>query len=259
MPDGSTSLEAIAGQRFSLKLSSACAIAGGGGFLAVGVAHGDLPDDDVGAALRFVADHPQWYATHLAGIVCVLLWVGAFTGLAHSLRGGVAAVLGRLATVSMGVGAAVFTVDYTIDGYAFKRIADQWAAAASGPAAERYLTIADAMFAVLYGTVTASAMWTLGLPFLLIGLAVAADHEFPRWLGWIVAVTGGGSVAGGLITYLAWHPGAGFVLALACNALSAGWLVAVGVLMWRRARALTTPEVADRTGRGGGPRAPDQR
>lgn len=225
----------IAAQRFFLKVSGACAVVGGAGFLAVGVAHGDLPDEDVAAALRYVADHSHWYATHLVGIVCVLLWVGAFVGLAHSLRGTAAFAWGRLATVGMGIGAAIFAVDYTIDGYAFKRLADQWASV-SGVEAERKLQVADAVFAVLYGTVTASATWTLGLPFLLIGLAVASAGGYPRWLGWIVAITGGGSVVGGVVTYLGWHSSAGFVAALACNAVSAGWLAIMGVLMWRRAR-----------------------
>ncbi|MEV6278695.1 DUF4386 family protein [Nocardia sp. NPDC051832] len=221
-----------AAQRFFLELAGTCAVVGGIGFILVGTAHGDLPDEDVTAALRFVADDPHWYLTHLAGIVCVLLWVVALMGLAYSLAGPAAFALGRTAVASMGIGAAVFVVDYTIDGYAFKRIADEWAAA--GASAENQLAVAESMFAVLYGTVTASATWTFGLPFLLIGLAVAFGRGYPRWLGWVVAVTGAGSVFGGIATYLAWHPSAGFVAALAFNAASTIWLAVMGILMLRR-------------------------
>ncbi|OCF88325.1 hypothetical protein AW168_21805 [Nocardia brasiliensis] len=84
---------------------------GGGGFLLVGVMHGDLPDEDVTAAVRFVADHPHWYVTHLAGILCVLLWAGAFYGLPRTLRTALGCVLGRFAALSMGIGAAIFAVD----------------------------------------------------------------------------------------------------------------------------------------------------
>ncbi|WP_135237154.1 hypothetical protein [Nocardia sp. CS682] len=230
------STEEVAAQRFFLKLSGVCALVGSIGFVLVGTAHGDLPDDDVAAALRFVADHPHWYLTHFAGIVCVLLWVVALMGLAYSLEGIAAFALGRTAVAAMGIGAAVFVVDYTIDGYAFKRIADQWAAA--GPGDAEQLPVAETLFAMLYGTVTASATWTFGLPFLLIGLAVAVGRGYPRWLGWVVTVTGSGSVIGGVATYLAWHPSAGFVAALGFNAASTMWLAVMGVLMLRRARRM---------------------
>lgn len=234
MAHGESTVEQIDRERAFLRVGGACAIVGGLGFLAVGGLHGDLPDDSVAAALSYVADRPHWYATHLAGIVCALLWVAAFAGLAQSLRTGLGWVLGRLATLSMAMGAAVFALDYTIDGYAFKRVADAWAEA-SGPEADTQLRIAEAMFAVLYGTVTASATWTLGLPFLLLGLAVAAGSAYPRWLGRVVAVTGGGTMLGGMATFLGWDTG--FVVALALHAVSSALLGAIGVLMWRRGGA----------------------
>lgn len=232
--DATGTAERISRERSFLRMGGICAVVGGLGFLAVGAMHGDLPDDSVEAALRYVADRPQWYATHLAGIVCVLLWVAAFAGVAQSLRSGHGWVLGRLATLSMAIGAAVFALDYTIDGYAFKRVADAWVAA-SGQDADTQLRIAEAMFAVLYGTVTASATWTLGLPFLLLGLAVAAGSTYPRWLGWAAVVTGSGSMLGGMATFLGWD--AGFVVALGIHAVSSVWLGAMGVLMWSRGRS----------------------
>ncbi len=232
--DATATAERIGRERSYLRLGGVCAVVGGLGFLAVGGVHGDLPDDSVEAALRYAADRPQWYAIHLAGIVCVLLWVAAFAGIAQSLRTGISWVLGRLATLSMTIGAAVFALDYTIDGYAFKRVADVWVKA-SGQEADTQLRIAEPMFAVLYGTVTASTTWTLGLPFLLLGLAVATGTAYPRWLGWVVAATGGGSMLGGMATFLGWDTG--FVVALGLHALSSAWLGATGVLMWRRSGA----------------------
>ncbi|WP_366929488.1 hypothetical protein [Nocardia brasiliensis] len=91
---------------------------------------------------------------------------------------------------------------------------------------------------MLYGTVTASATWTFGLPFLLIGSAIVVDRSFPRWIGVLMAVAGTGSAVGGVVTYLDWHPSSGFVVALACNAISTAFLAVLGAVMWRQAKRL---------------------
>lgn len=199
--DAAIAAEQLGLERAFLRLGGTCAMVGGLGYLAVGAAHGDLPSGSIETTLGYVAARPEWPVIHLAGIVCVLLWAIAIAGLASSLHTALAMVLGQLAVISVVIGAEVFIVDYSIDGYALKYTADAWAAAAPAEA-EAQRQIGAALLAVLRGTVTASATWAFGLPFLLIGLAVAASRSYPRWLGWIAAVTGGASLFGGAAAYL---------------------------------------------------------
>lgn len=225
-----------------LRLGGVCATVGGLGFLAVAAAHGDLPSATVETTLRYVADRPMWSAIHLGGIVCVLLWVAATAALASSLPTPRSAALGRLALVAMAIGATLFIVDYSIDGYALKRVADTWAAS-SGADADSSRAVGEAVVAILRGTVTATVTWAFGLPFLLAGIAVGSGRGYPRWAGWVAVVTGGAGLLGGIGTYLGTGEAA-FLLALAGGAASSLWLAAMGVLMWRRAATLPAPSQA---------------
>lgn len=214
------------------RIGGTCAIVGGLGYLAVAVTHGRLPDESVETTLGHVASRPQWQAVHLVGIVCVLLWVAAIAGLAGTLRRGPGRVLGVLAVLGAVIGAAIYVVDFSIDGYALKHTADAWVTAV-GPEREVHRQLGMAMTTILRGTVLAASIWSLGLPFLLSGLAVAVDRGYPRWLGLVPALTGGVSVLGGFAAFLL-DSHVGFLVALAASALSAGWLVVMGATMWRR-------------------------
>lgn len=225
-------------ERAIIKLGAVCAVVGAAGFLAAGGLHGDLPRD-AEAAVRYLAARPYWSAVHLLAMVSALLWVPAFAGLASTLRGGMSWVLGRLAVAAVIIGVAVFIIDYSIDGYSLKFVADEWAAT-SGDSGK--LLAADAVLGVLRGTVLSSLAWLFGLPFLVVGLAVVLDVGHSRWFGWIPLVTGGGCTLAGLAAYARVFPGS-FTepLFLAAIFLSFGsfiWLGASGVVMWRSAARL---------------------
>lgn len=227
-----SSTATVADEQFTARTAGACAVVGAVGYLAVSLAHGDLPSDTVEQALAHVARQPSWNLIHLGGIVSILLWAAAIAGLAQLMPLGRPSTYGRLATIAAAIGAALYTVDYSIDGLALKAAADAWAAA-SGPDALTHREPASAILAVLQGTVTAATTWTFGLPILLTGLAVHAAGRFSRALAWPPIITGSLGLLGGLGTYL--HPAGevAFLVTLASSGFTALWLIALGVTLWR--------------------------
>jgi hypothetical protein len=99
------------------------------------------------------------------------------------------------------VGVPVMLVGVAIDGFAFKALADAWAAA---PAAERQIIVVAADAVVLAETAVLHAWVTffLGVPFLLFGAAFVAGGQYPRWLGWLGAAGGAGCLASGASGFL---------------------------------------------------------
>ena len=71
------------------------------------------------------------------------------------------------------------------------------------------------------------------------GLAVAWSRRYPRWLGWVVAAAGVGSVAAGLVQAVAGEPTAlSRVLTIIFPTVITLWLVEMNVLVLRRAATL---------------------
>jgi hypothetical protein len=183
--------------------------------------------------------------------------VGAFTGLTSSPRGGAGALLARTATHALLIGAAIVAVEYSILGYEVKRIANAWQVA-SGVERQHLHAIAEALFSVSGGLFVSFISSLLGLPFALMGFALAVDRTYPRAMGWIAIVGGSGALIGGALRFLriglvpipALY--GAFIVPLTL------WLAAMGLLMWRRGVSLTaftpaparnaerSPPVADR-------------
>jgi hypothetical protein len=75
-----------------------------------------------------------------------------------------------------------------------------------------------------------------GVPFILLGIAVALNDVYPWWLGWIAAFAGLGSVAAGLVQAFTGEPTiASLVLTIIGPTIISLWVLAMGVLMGRRA------------------------
>lgn len=225
-------------RRFSLRLGALCALIGTLIFGATGAFHGDLPTDTTVATLRYVADRPYWRAIHLGGIVGALLWVAAFVSFARTLAPGAAAVVGRLAVVSIVIGATIFTLDYTIDGVGLKGVADNWAAAAASDQAT-LVAMTDAIFAILGGTFRLYMAFLLGLPFVLAGVALALDRAYPAWFGWAGAVTGAGPLIAGLSGFVGLSLIPEWLVFAVFLGIEQLWLLGLAYLLWRRANAPT--------------------
>jgi hypothetical protein len=101
------------------------------------------------------------------------------------------------------------------------------------------LRMAEIMLSITGGLFHSFVAWMLGLPYVLLGLAIALGLGYPRWLGWVAVVAGIGALLAGttrfldidLVPYPLLY--GGFVLPLNI------WLAVMGVLMWRRTRIAT--------------------
>lgn len=218
----------------ALRVGGGLAVVGGMGYFVVLLLHGDLPDHTTAAALEHIAGRPEWPLLKLSLIVFVLCWVGAFRLLADSFTKPSSRLLGRLAATMIGLGATLVLVEYSVLGHGLKNTADAWVIA-SGPDRAASLVVGEALLGVTGGLFLNFIAWLIGLPFLLMGLAVARDHRYSGWLGWTAVVAGAGALFSGTSRFLGVEIvpfpllyGA-FVVPLAL------WLTAVGVLMWRQA------------------------
>lgn len=215
-----------------LRIGAVCAIIGTLGYLALFLSHGDLPDETAESALAWVAEKPL-SVLHLGIILCFLLWVGALIALASSLVEGTSWALGQLGSAGAVVGATLLAVHYRIDGPALEQVADAWAGAA-GAERERLLDRGDLVILMTGGGFPLYVALLLGLPFILFGMAVILSSTYPSWLGWLGAAAGAVAFVVGTTNFvgLEFPPIQLFVLSVF---LLDVWMVAMGVLMWRRA------------------------
>lgn len=212
-----------------MKVGGALAIVGGFGYFITLLLHGDLPDHTTEAALSHIAARPEWRALKLALIVSVTCWIGAFCDLARTLSDGLTGLLTRWALSLAVVGLSVVIVEYAIIGHALKEVADTWQENGS----QEQIDVGAIMLSISAGLFHAFVGWMLGLPFVLIGIAVALSDSFPRWLGWPAVFAGSGAFIAGTTRFLGIelvpYPllFGGFVLPLNL------WMVALGVIMSR--------------------------
>lgn len=223
-----------------MRLGAVCAVVGSLVLIASFVPHGDLPTNEssfVGeaAALRYIAERPGWLRIHTATIVAAILWIGAFTVLAGTVAPGAAGALGRLLAGSALVGGTFALFDFAVDGYALGVLAREWATT-SGSEQATLQRMAETGLWLLNGTLRVEIVVFYGLTFLLAGLGVALDGRYPAWFGRAGAVIGALVAVNGLLSFADVHllqeDQLVFLLALPLESL---WLLALGLLMWRRA------------------------
>lgn len=229
-------------QKPVLELGGMLAVLGGLGYFGLLLVHGDLPDQTTETALSHIAGRPEWPLLKVLLITAVMSSAGAFVALASSLTHGTSPLLGRMAAGAFLIGAALVAVEYSILGYEMKQIADAWRTA-SGADRERYELVADALFGVSGGLFVSFIAWLFGLPFLLMGLAIAFGRGYPRWMGWFAIAGGAGAWAGGVTAFLRLELVPIPVLYGAFIVPLNLWLAAMGVLMWRRGRRMVESTV----------------
>jgi hypothetical protein len=218
-----------------LRLGAVCVILGGIAVFGFRLAHGDLPAARPEAALRFITAHPAYAGVHLGAIGGVLVWGGGLITLSGTLGHRFARVLGRLGAASVLVGAAIFIVDFSIDGVAGQALAKAWAAAPP-PGRADLVRAADTAFTMLRGTSLTSVAILWGLPLVLFGQAVLLEG-YPSWLGWTGLAVGAATIVGA--TTLALQPDLfpGVLLYGLLVSVVQLWSLTLGTLMWRRAGA----------------------
>lgn len=236
------------GDHALLRLGAVCAILGSVVVFAARAAHGDLPTDVGADALGHVAAHPNYVLVHLSANLGVLAWAGGLVLLASSLRHHLASAVGRLGAASALVGAAVYLVDFSVDGYALRDLANTWLAASAAERAD--IEAAALVVLVALGGPSLSAILTMwGVAVAVYAVAVTLEG-YPRWLGWTGVIVGAAIFVTGIAQFL--QPGfvLGLVVYAALPLVAQLWSVALGAAMWRRAGTDTRPTAdADRVAR----------
>jgi hypothetical protein len=219
----------------ALKLGAVCAVLGGLAIAGFRLLHGDLPAADAPAALAFITRHPFYAGIHIGTILGVLVWAGGIVALSGTLTSGQAGILGRVGTASVLVGAAVFIVDFSIDGVAGQDLATAWHAA---PTARPELELAArTAFTILRGTSLTSILILWGIPLLLLGRALLLE-AYPAWLSWTGMAIGAAIIPAALALLLREDLFPGILLyGLLISIAVPLWSLALGLAMWRRATA----------------------
>lgn len=201
--------------------------------------HPVTPRDDAEGVARVIADSDAWTAIHLVIVLGTLLILGGLVAIRHTIDGGPSEALARLGTHAAVVGTTIGLVTVILDGVAAKQLANQWAAS---PASERAVNLAlvTANETTNFALAGLFNMSFAGVPFILIGLAVAIGDAYPQWLGWIAALAGAGSIAAGALQAVTGEPTtASLVLTIIGPTVIAAWVLVMGLLLVRRANRMS--------------------
>jgi Domain of unknown function (DUF4386) len=200
--------------------------------------HPITPIDDPEGVARVIADSDAWFPIHFVIIVGTTLMLGGLVALYHSIVGGLAHALARFGLFAATVGIAVGSITVILDGVAAKQLADQWAAT-SGDTAGTALQLVLANETVNFALASLFNFTFAGVTFILFGLAVALSEEYPRWLGWIVAMAGVASIGAGLVQGMTGEPTTlSRILTIIGPTVITLWLLTIGIMMARHASRL---------------------
>jgi hypothetical protein len=192
-------------------------------------------DEPVPAFIEEIAGSGAWVLLHLGLVAGILLITVGLFAFGRSLKGSPAEGWARVALGSLLISTPIVLVTLGIDGYGSKAAADAWVEAA-GPTRQAAFATAAAVVQVSWGCFMLMTITYVGLTPILFGAAVAASGEYPPALGWAVAILGAGAVVAGVIGFggqsaLFW------ILFVATSGLITLWILAMGVLLGRKASA----------------------
>ncbi len=179
-----------------------------------------------------------WEVDQVGIAVSLVVLAAALVAVARVLAAGPAGPWAAAGAVAL-AGMAIGLVNVAVDGPAMQEVADRWHAA-EGARKEALFAAAEVLRSV---DIALFSVWTLvlaGAAPLLFGVAILMGGGLPRWLG-VLAVTGGGVAVGTAVIqmFVGLKPVTVFVLFPAASGSLTVWIVAVGVVFWRRADAST--------------------
>jgi hypothetical protein len=223
-------LPATAVNRAEMRIGSIAMLLGGVGGFVASLFH-PHPPHQTEALLRLLVAAPHWSQLHFLIMLSVVFGVCGLAMLTRNLADPMARALGTLGRYLVILGGSVYLVEVMIDGFATKFFADRWSEAADPAQKAAFLTSADAVAHVWFSLFPVFAGVYLGLAFAVIGAAVSASKNFPRWLGlW--------GVFGGTLCFIT-GLGAGLrfpvplPIWIAGVTAAASWGLALGPMMWR--------------------------
>ena len=186
--------------------------------------------------LQAIAGNEAWVAIHLTILVAILLVIGGLVGLARLLDDGPGGLLARLGIAAALLGGALATVSTSIDGFALKPLALDWAAASTSDATA-VLRIAGAVQVADFGIWSMGMLVLFGAAFACFGAALVLSGQFPAWLGWLAVASGVGSAVAALLQIAnTGEVQAAETLFFASSLLATLWAFATGVVVWRDGR-----------------------
>jgi Domain of unknown function (DUF4386) len=217
------------------RIGSVCAIVGSLGAAVGNVLHPVTPRHDPVGVARVIADSDAWTLIHVVIVLGTILMFLGLVAIGKTIRGGVGEALARLGVYAAAVGTSMGVATVILDGVGAKQLADQWAAApeSTKAVALSLVSMNETLNFALAGLFNLSFA---GVPFILLGLAVALSGVYPRWFGWLAALAGLGSVAAGLVQAFTGEPTvASLILTIIGPTIISLWVIIIGVLMARRA------------------------
>jgi hypothetical protein len=215
------------------RVGATCAVAGSVALFVGTYLHPSTadPNDAVAAFTEYAADH-HWIASHLLQLAGVALIVAALLLLARQLESARGTAWARIAAAGAIASLAVAAALQAVDGIALKAMVDAWAVA---PASQREAAF-HAAFAVRQVEIGFASMLglLLGVTATLYGVALIVDRAYPSWAG-ALAIVGGLPVAmAGIVIAYTGFSGLAMAINMPASSVLLVWMVALGMLMWRR-------------------------
>jgi hypothetical protein len=215
------------------RIGAACAIAGSV-LLCIGTFLHPMEADanDARAAFtEYAADH-LWVTSHLMQLLGVALMVAALLLLAQQLESAQGRSWSRLAAGGATANLAITMALQAVDGIALKRMVDAWTTA---PVSQK-AAIFQAAFAVRQVEIGLASMLSLvfGATILLYGVALLLDRTYPKWVGGVALVGGVPVTTSGAVMAYTGFSGLAMAINMPATFLLLLWMLALGVLMWRR-------------------------
>ena len=158
--------------------------------------------------------------------------LGGLVALYYSINSRPGAGLAPFGLAAAVTTAASYTVLQAVDGITLKRAVDAWAGAPAGQEAAAFAA-AEAVRWTEIGMNSLSNFLT-GLTLLLYGSAIVLGGPYPRWAGWIAAVSGGAFVYNGVVEVAYEGFGPSIVKPVGILLLAV-WAFVMAVLMLRNA------------------------
>jgi hypothetical protein len=215
------------------RIGSVCAIIGSLGAAVGNVLHPVTPRHDPVGVAEVIAESDAWTLIHIVIVLGLILMFLGIVAIGKTFGGGVAEALARFGVYAAAVGTSLGVATVILDGVGAKQLADQWAAAPGSTKAVA-LSLVSTNETLNFALAGMFNLSFAGVPFILLGLAVALGGVYPRWLGWLGALAGLGSVAAGLVQAFTGEPTvASLVLTIIGPTIISLWVIIIGVLMAR--------------------------
>ncbi len=210
------------------------AAAGGALLLFIGtfVHPSEADPNEALAAFTEYADDQLWVASHLTQLIGVVLIVGSLIYLSRILAGGSARALAWIGAAGAIATLATAAALQAVDGIALKIMVDVWAEAAEPDKT----TLFYSTYGVRQIEVGLASIVSLlfGLTFCVYGVALIADRDFSRWLGWLAIIGGILIATAGVVIAYTGFSALAMSIYIPSSALLLVWMIALGVLLWRR-------------------------